>query len=97
MYEYTSLSVVEPAAPYTPPPPPPPPKMPATVSLSRCRLCAALVSFETEGTHRDWHLVNGLHGATCALLRSMTAQRGTDTLLNLDACDCGLETDKKES
>jgi hypothetical protein len=95
MYEPAVLTVYEPVV-YTPPPPPPPAKPNPTVSVNRCRLCLSLVEHGREPGHRDWHLANGLHGAGCALIASMTAQRGANALLALDACSCGLEDDDKK-
>ena len=55
--------------PAPPPAPPPPPTPSPALSMSQCQLCRSLLRIGDEAGHRDWHLVNGLHGARCALLR----------------------------
>ncbi len=93
MFEPSVLTVMEPVV-YTPPPPPPPAKPSSTVPLNRCSLCVALVEYGFEQRHKDWHLVNGLHGAGCDLLVSMMDR---PTGGELRACSCGLVEKEKES
>lgn len=83
--------------PVTPPVYTPPPEPSLKVNLPRCTLCMALMTYGSESRHREWHMVNGLHGAYCDLMVSM-AQRPSGDDGPLRACTCGLiDNDKKES
>lgn len=90
--ETVTFFASSPAPAYVPPPVPAQPSL----SMSKCTLCHAVMSFGDEWSHQEWHRVNGLHGHGCAAMVSLGAMQaevraGKTPDGRVLACTCGLE------